>query len=140
MPDRSVDRTVRNPVLALPAALALAELPWESRKVLRRLLGELGRDARARAEKSWATSKAPMAAYWRAVAVYARHARAVMPTGRGPRLRQGDIRAWLIRVLAAEGRLAQDQRSLTDQLEDLERIAVLVKMYDAADWLRRERG
>jgi hypothetical protein len=30
----------------------------------------------------------------------------------------------------------QDQRSLTDQLDDLYRLAIEKGMYDAADWMR----
>lgn len=73
MRDRSAAREVRNPVLALPGARALAALPAEQRAALRALLLDLRADANARAAKSWRTCKAPMAAYWKAVAVYAGH-------------------------------------------------------------------
>ena len=63
----------RNPLLKLPAARKLADLPDESRRALRELLLELGRDANDRAGDCWRRHKAPMAAYWKAVAVYARH-------------------------------------------------------------------
>lgn len=63
-----------NPVLALPSAKKLAALDVASREALSAVLRDIGRDADERAEKSWRTRKAPMAAYWRAVAVYARHA------------------------------------------------------------------
>ena len=41
---------------------------------LRKVLKAISADARARADKCWRTHKAPMAAYWKAVAVYANHA------------------------------------------------------------------
>jgi len=42
------------------------------------LLGDLAQDAAAWADHAWRRHKAPMVAYWKAVAVYARHtARAV---------------------------------------------------------------
>jgi len=63
----------RNPLLKLPAAQCLAELPGESRAALRQLLTQLGREANEKAALCWRTHKAPMAAYWKAVAVYARH-------------------------------------------------------------------
>lgn len=76
--NRSLRTDVRNPLLALPAAQKLRELPPESRKALEAVLRELAADSRVKAEKCWRTHKAPMAAYWKAVAVYAGHtARAV---------------------------------------------------------------
>jgi len=63
----------RNPLLRLPAARSLAELPSESKAALRELLIQLGRDANEKAALCWRTHKAPMAAYWKMVAVYARH-------------------------------------------------------------------
>jgi hypothetical protein len=65
--------TVRNPVLALPSAARLKGLPPEARAALEAILLELRADAGARAEHSWKRRKAPMAAYWRAVSVYAGH-------------------------------------------------------------------
>jgi hypothetical protein len=70
---------VRNPLLALPAAQQLANLPPEAARALRALLLEIRADARQRAEISWRTHKAPMAAYWKAVAVYAGHTARVLP-------------------------------------------------------------
>lgn len=72
--DRSSSAIVRNPLLALPAAAKIAALPPEAREALREICRELSRDAAGKAEKSWRQRKGPMAAYWRAVAVYARHA------------------------------------------------------------------
>jgi hypothetical protein len=80
MTARSDRPEVRNPVLGLPAAAALLGLPPETRAILARLHYELAADARARAELSWRRNKAPMAVYWKAVAVYARHiARTLQP-------------------------------------------------------------
>ena len=46
-------------------------LPIEAREALADVLAELARDSRAKAEQCWKTHKAPMAAYWKAVSVYA---------------------------------------------------------------------
>ena len=71
---RSNRRDVRNPLLALPAMRAMREVvDAETRKTLRALMLDIAHDARQRAEKCWRTHKAPMAAYWKAVAVYAGH-------------------------------------------------------------------
>jgi hypothetical protein len=64
---------VRNPILALPSATRLAALHPSVRIELRTLLLDLRRDAQARADDCWRRHKAPMAAYWKAVAVYAGH-------------------------------------------------------------------
>jgi hypothetical protein len=69
--DRSSSAEVRNPLLGLPAAQKMRSLPPEARAVLAELLRELSFDARERAERSWRQNKAPMAVYWKAVAVYA---------------------------------------------------------------------
>lgn len=70
---RSTRAEVRNPVLALPAMQALRNLPPGTRATLRALLLDLGADSRTRADTCWKKHKAPMAAYWKAVAVYAGH-------------------------------------------------------------------
>ena len=44
-----------------------------ARAALRAVLLDLALDAGGRADLSWRRHKAPMAAYWKAVAVYARH-------------------------------------------------------------------
>jgi hypothetical protein len=62
----------RNPLAALPAVDRLRMLEPSTRSLLREILSHLRRDARARAER-WRTRKAPMAAYWAAVSVYAGH-------------------------------------------------------------------
>lgn len=77
---RRGDDITRNPILALPSLQRLLELPAEDRRHFEALLRDLAYDARIRAEQSWRSRKAPMAAYWHAIAVYARHiARAVRP-------------------------------------------------------------
>ena len=79
---RSSRREVRNPVLALPASRALRDLPLDSRMALAMVLHDLARDARERADKCWRRHKAPMAAYWYAISVYANHTRRVLISGR----------------------------------------------------------
>lgn len=80
MTDRSSRREVRNPILALPAAkLALIELTPDERLRVRAVLLAIRDDARARAQESWRRHKAPMALYWKAVAVYANHIARVIP-------------------------------------------------------------
>lgn len=74
----------RNPLLALPAARRLGELDQATRELVAELLGELALDARGRAETSWRKHKAPMATYWKAVSVYARHLRLVLRGARPP--------------------------------------------------------
>lgn len=73
----------KNPLLELPAGRALANLAPDQRAALEALLRELRFQANQEAEKAWAKRKGPMAAYWRAVATYARHtAHAVSRPGR----------------------------------------------------------
>ena len=74
MTDRSTTEAVRNPLSTLPAAARIAALPVEAREALEELLRDISADARTRAEKCWRSHKAPMAAYWKALAVYSRHA------------------------------------------------------------------
>jgi hypothetical protein len=73
---RSMRPSVRNPVLALPAAQDLAKFMAgqpSARARFRAMYQQLAKQARANADKCWRTHKAPMAAYWKACAVYARH-------------------------------------------------------------------
>lgn len=81
---RSARREVRNPLLALPAARRLAAMPADQRGSLAAVLEDLAADASLRAEDAWSRRKAPMAAYWKACSVYARHLARVL---RGPRPR-----------------------------------------------------
>lgn len=62
-----------NPLLKLPAAQRLLALPPEQRSAIESLFRDLRADADKLAEQSWKKRKGPMAAYWRAVATYARH-------------------------------------------------------------------
>lgn len=80
---RSIAAHVRNPLLDLPSARRIRALPPDTRMALADLLGELSRDARDRAERSWRRHKAPMAAYWKAVSVYAAHLRRVVHPVKG---------------------------------------------------------
>lgn len=70
-----------NPLLRLPAARQLMELPADQRAPLERLLRELRADADREAENAWKRRKGPMAAYWRAVATYARHVAHMLAQG-----------------------------------------------------------
>lgn len=74
MSNRSNRADVRNPLLRLPAAIQVATLPDEARAALRAILLDLHRDAAERAQHCWRKNKAPMAAYWKVVSVYAKHA------------------------------------------------------------------
>lgn len=77
---RSNSAEVRNPLLALPSAQRLQQLPPEVRELLRDILMEIRVDANVKAEASWRKSKGPIACYWRAVSTYALHlARALRP-------------------------------------------------------------
>lgn len=71
--NRSTRLEVRNPMLALPAFKKLQAMEPSIRHVLADVLIELKADAAARAQKCWRTHKAPMALYWKVVAVYAGH-------------------------------------------------------------------
>lgn len=64
---------VQNPVLLLPSFKLLRTLDADSLRALRLVLLEMRREARAQADVSWRRHKGPMAAYWRAVSVYAGH-------------------------------------------------------------------
>lgn len=75
MVQRSSLPETRNPMLRLPAVRRMSRLPNWALRELSEALTELSADARERAEESWRKHKAPMAAYWKAVAVYARYLR-----------------------------------------------------------------
>lgn len=66
---------MRNPVLGLPAFSRLATLHPAALHALAELLQDIQLDAADRAEQSWISRKAPVAAYWRAVSEYAGHIR-----------------------------------------------------------------
>jgi len=78
---RSIQADVRNPLLRLPSAQAIQNLSPECRAAIGLLLADIALDARQRADKCWRTHKAPMAAYWKAVSVYAGHARKLTRNG-----------------------------------------------------------
>ena len=62
-----------NPLFKLPAGRRLLDLPQDQRSAIAGLFRELRTEANAKAEDAWKRRKGPMAAYWRAVATYARH-------------------------------------------------------------------
>lgn len=70
---RSNRPDVRNPLLKLPSAEDIAALPPDARAALRKLALDASRAWRAAADECWRRHKAPMAAYWKAWAVNARH-------------------------------------------------------------------
>jgi hypothetical protein len=74
MHNRSRRPDIRNPLLQLPAIAGLQALPEAERLQICAVLRDLASDARNRAQKCWRSNKAPMAAYWKSVAVYASHA------------------------------------------------------------------
>jgi hypothetical protein len=73
-----------NPLMKLKAAKALMNLPAHQRAPLEALLRELRDQANEEAEKAWKKRKGPMAAYWRAVATYARHIAHLLSKGPRP--------------------------------------------------------
>lgn len=81
---RSNSAEVRNPLLALPSAQRLQQLPPEVRELLRDILMEIRVDANIKAEASWRKSKGPIACYWRAVSTYALHLARVLRPRRAP--------------------------------------------------------
>ena len=83
---RSTRREVRNPVPALPEARHILDIPPPERAILADLLRDLAIDAAARAQDAWRRHKAPMAVYWKACSVYARHLERVL---RGPQWARG---------------------------------------------------
>ena len=62
-----------NPLLKLPAGRALLSLPKADRARIEAVMRALRDQANDEADKAWRRRKGPMAAYWRAVATYARH-------------------------------------------------------------------
>lgn len=71
---RSTRPDVRNPLLQLDSARRFSEWMTEgTAQMMALFLRELSQDARDRATACWKSHKAPMALYWKVVAVYARH-------------------------------------------------------------------
>ena len=62
-----------NPLLKLPAGQALLSLPPADRQRIEAVMRDLRDQANHEADTAWKRRKGPMAAYWRAVATYARH-------------------------------------------------------------------
>lgn len=74
-----------NPLLQLPSARKILALPdTPEKRLLEQLLRELREAANIEAENAWKRRKGPMAAYWRAVATYARHVAHLFRLARGP--------------------------------------------------------
>jgi hypothetical protein len=59
----------------LPSVERIEYFPEETGEILRTLFEEMAADAAERAEKAWRIRKAALACYWKAVSVYAWHAR-----------------------------------------------------------------
>lgn len=70
---RSSKAEVRNPLLQLPEVVAMNELPPEAKTALKKALKAASNAMRAKGNDAWRRHKAPMAAYWKGHAVYARH-------------------------------------------------------------------
>jgi hypothetical protein len=70
---RSSRPEVRNPLVVLPGVQGLLDLPADARGALRTALLDIRRDAKDRAQSCWRKHKAPMAVYWKVLAVYAGH-------------------------------------------------------------------
>lgn len=79
MTARSNRADVRNPMLMLPEVQAIAELPADSQAALRKALQAISEACRARGNEAWRKHKPPMAAYWKANAVNARHLALAIP-------------------------------------------------------------
>ena len=65
---------IQNPMTRLPAAQKIRELPPEMRQLWKQLCKELAGQAAEKGDYNWSKRKYMNAAYWRVVAVYARHA------------------------------------------------------------------
>ena len=87
---RSAQAMTRNPMLALPAMAKVRALPPEAQEAISALLSEISADARTRADKAWRTHKAPMATYWKALSVYARHTRLALRVASDARRNEQD--------------------------------------------------
>lgn len=112
---RGARREVRNPILLLPAAQGILALPVESRRPLGILLRQLADQANDQAQVSWKSNKGIMAAYWKAVSVYAKHlARVIDPAhARGPGLGTGATSSAAIPARASGDRDAANGHDAT---------------------------
>lgn len=70
---RSLRAEIRNPILGLSSFSQLCALDADLKARISDVLIELAQNAANKAQHSWAKNKAPMAVYWKAVSVYARH-------------------------------------------------------------------
>lgn len=68
---------VRNPLLALPATQRILAYSPQVLADLAEILSELEADCKRRGDKAWATSKPPMANYWKSSATVVGHLRKV---------------------------------------------------------------
>lgn len=82
MKARSTREDVRNPLLTLPEAVAMRDLPPEAKAALRKALLAFKASCREKAEKCYRTHKPPMYAYWKAWAVNAGHAARLLKEGK----------------------------------------------------------
>ena len=73
MTPRANRAEVRNPVLTLPCAQRVNEMPPESRAWLMAFLQDLRKEARRRAAESLKRHKAPLYLYWTVCAVWSGH-------------------------------------------------------------------
>lgn len=64
---------IHNPLLALPASRLFKDLPSEDREALRKLAREFRGQAQEKADAAWRNNKGIIAAYWKALSVYALH-------------------------------------------------------------------
>lgn len=74
-----------NPLLSLPSAKKLLDLPAKERELIAAVFRDLRFEANEEAERSWKKRKGPMAAYWRAVSTYSRHLAHVLSRDRKER-------------------------------------------------------
>lgn len=66
-------KEIHNPILRLPAARLLAELPPDARHAVKAILMQLRQEAAVKAQTEWRRNKGMTAAYWKAVSIYAGH-------------------------------------------------------------------
>ncbi len=78
-----------NPLLKLPAGQKLLSLPQPDRERIEAVMRELRGQANTEADNAWKRRKGPMAAYWRAVATYARHTAHALRLGDSTRDKKG---------------------------------------------------
>lgn len=72
--NRSTSPEVRNPLLAVPGvAEEIERLTPEALAAFQRIATACGRTWNEKGNDAWANHKAPMAAYWKKNAVWARH-------------------------------------------------------------------